>query len=134
MEREVALAFVRERHQGILGTIRRDGQPQLSSILYFLDDDGRVKVSTTQPTAKVHNLRRDPRAVLHVTGRSFFEYAVVEGTAEFIEGEGILPELRRYYQRVRGEHPDWAEYDAAMIREQRLLLSISVDRAYGMLR
>lgn len=134
MEREMALAFVRERHEGILATIRRDGRPQLSSILYFLDDDGRIKISTTRPTAKVHNLRRDPRAAFHVTGRNFFEYVVVEGTAEFIEGEGILPELRRYYTRVSGEHPNWAEYDAAMIREQRLLLSISVDRAYGMLR
>ncbi len=133
MERDQALAFLKERHQGILATVRRDGRPQLSSILYFLDDDGRIKISTTQPTAKVHNLRRDPRAVLHVTGRSFFGYLVVEGTTEFMEGTGILPELRRYYKRVAGEHPDWEEYDAAMIREQRLLLSISVDRAYGML-
>jgi PPOX class probable F420-dependent enzyme len=134
MDLERAKDFIRDRHQGILATIRRDGRPQMSSVLYFLDDDGRVKISTTRPTAKVHNLRRDPRAVLHVSGSSFFEYVTVGGAAEFIEGEGILTELRRYYKRVAGEHPNWAEYDAAMIRDQRLLLSISVDRAYGMLR
>jgi len=134
MDLERAKGFIHDRRQGILATIRRDGRPQLTSVLFFLDDDGRVKISTTRPTAKVHNLRRDPRAVLHVSGSSFYEYAAIEGIVEFIEGGGILPELRRYYKRVAGEHPNWAEYDAAMIRDQRLLLSLSVDRAYGMLR
>jgi PPOX class probable F420-dependent enzyme len=127
-----ARAFLSDRHQGILATIRRDGRPQLSSVLYFLDDDGRIKISTRQPTAKVHNLRRDGRAALHVTGQNFYQYIVVEGTVQLVEGDGILPELRRYYRRVAGEHPDWADYDVAMIREERLLLSISIDRAYGM--
>lgn len=126
-----ARAFLAARHQGILATLRRDGRPQLSNILFFLDDDGRIKISVTQTRAKTHNLRREPRATLHVPGPSFWEYLVVDGTAEFIEGEGVLEALRHYYRRVSGEHPDWDEYDRAMVREQRLLLSISVDYAYG---
>ena len=51
-----------------------------------------------------------------------------------MEGEGLTEALRHYYRKVRGEHPDWAEYDAAMVQDERLLLSISVDRAYGQLR
>ena len=126
--------FIKGRHDGILVTIKRDGRPQLSNILYFLDDDGRIKISVTQTRAKTHNLRRDPRATLHVQGRDRYEYLVIEGTTEFIEGDGLAGKLRHYYRRVRGEHPDWEEYDSAMISEQRLLLSISVDRAYGNLR
>jgi len=126
--------FLKVRHDGILATIKRDGRPQLSNILYFLDDDGRIKISVTQNRAKTHNLRRDRRASLHVQGRDRYEYLVVEGGADFIEGDGLAEALRHYYRKVRGEHPDWAEYDAAMIRDQRLLLSISVDRAYGPLR
>jgi hypothetical protein len=53
---------------------------------------------------------------------------VVEGTTEFIEGPGVLDELVRYYRRVAGEHPNWDEYREAMVKDQRLLLSISVDR------
>jgi hypothetical protein len=34
----------------------------------------------------------------------------------------------------RGDHPNWAKYDAAMIAEQRLLISMSIDHAYGQLR
>ncbi|TME21997.1 MAG: PPOX class F420-dependent oxidoreductase [Chloroflexi bacterium] len=126
--------FLRVRHDGILATIKRDGRPQLSNILYFLDDDGRIKISATQTRAKTLNLRRDPRASLHVQGRDRYEYLVAEGAAQLVEGEGLAEALRHYYRKVRGEHPNWAEYDAAMVNEQRLLLSISVDRAYGQLR
>ena len=48
--------------------------------------------------------------------------------------DGLAEALRHYYRKVRGEHPDWAEYDAAMIADQRLLLAISIERAYGSLR
>jgi hypothetical protein len=69
-----------------------------------------------------------------VQGRDRYEYLVAEGTAALVEGEGLAEALRHYYRKVRGEHPDWAEYDAAMAADQRLLLSISIDRAYGPLR
>jgi PPOX class probable F420-dependent enzyme len=131
---ERARHFLKVRHDGILATIKRDGRPQLSNILYLMDDDGRLKVSVTQTRAKTHNLRRDPRASLHVQGRDRYEYLVAEGIAQLIEGAGLAEALRHYYRKVRGEHPDWSEYDAAMLTEQRLLLSISVERAYGQLR
>ena len=129
-----ARPFLKVRHDGILATIKRDGRPQLSNILYFLDEDGRIKISVTQTRAKTLNLRRDPRASLHVQGRDRYEYLVAEGAAQLVEGDGLADALRHYYRKVRGEHPDWAEYDAAMVSEQRLLLSISVERAYGQLR
>ena len=118
----------------MLATIHRDGRPQLSNILYVLDDDDRIKISVTQTRVKTRNLRRDPRAALHVQGRDAYEYLVIEGAAELIEGDGLAEKLRHYYRKARGEHPDWAEYDAAMIKDQRLLISLSVDHAYGALR
>jgi len=130
---ERARHFLKVRHDGILATIKRDGRPQLSNILYLMDDDGRVKISVTQTRAKTHNLRRDPRASLHVQGRDRYEYLVAEGTTQLIDGEGVAEALRHYYRKVRGEHPDWAEYDAAMIADQRLRLSISVEPAYAQL-
>jgi PPOX class probable F420-dependent enzyme len=112
----------------VLATLKRDGRPQLSKVAYFLDDDGRCKISVTQTRAKTHNLRRDPRATLMAMSDQWYSYVVVEGIAEFIEGPGVLDELVRYYRRVAGEHPNWDEYRAAMVKDQRLLLSISVDR------
>src|SRR6266852_2634697 len=79
IELERARHFLKVRHDGILATIKGDGRPQLSNILYFMDDDGRVKISVTQTRAKTHNLRRDPRASLHVQGRDRCDYVVFPG-------------------------------------------------------
>jgi PPOX class probable F420-dependent enzyme len=134
VELESARAFLRQRHNGILATIKRNGRPQLSNVLYLLDDDGRIKVSVTQTRAKTHNLRRDPRATLHVQGRDWYEFLVVDGVTELIEGPAVGQALRDVYRKIRGEHPNWDEYDAAMVKDQRLLLSISIDHAYGTIR
>jgi PPOX class probable F420-dependent enzyme len=123
-----ARQYLAASRRGVLATIKRDGRPQLSKVLYFLDDDGRCKISVTQTRAKTHNLRRDPRATLMAMSDQWYSYVVVEGTTEFIEGPGVLDELVRYYRRVAGEHPNWDEYREAMVKDQRLLLSISVDR------
>jgi hypothetical protein len=34
-----------------------------------------------------------------------------------------------YYRRVSGEHPDWEEYRAEMVRDRRVLVRITVDRS-----
>src|SRR6202165_3446394 len=106
---ERARQFLKVRHDGILATIKRDGRPQLSNILYFLDDDGRIKVSVTRTRAKTHNLQRDPRASLHVQGRDRYEYLVAEGTRRAGGGRGaqggtppLLPQGARRAPRLGG--------------------------------
>jgi hypothetical protein len=37
--------------------------------------------------------------------------------------------LIAYYRQVAGEHPDWDEYRAAMERERRVLLRMTIERA-----
>ena len=34
-----------------------------------------------------------------------------------------------YYRRLSGEHPDWDEYRAAMRKERRVAIMISIERA-----
>ena len=34
-----------------------------------------------------------------------------------------------YYRSLRGEHPDWDDYRAAMKREQRVIVRITLERA-----
>ena len=125
-----ARAFVARHHRGVLATQKRDGRPQLSNVSYAVDDDGRIKISTTGTRAKARNLRRDPRASLAVQGDSWQEYLVVEGTGHIVEGDGVLTVLRRVYEKIRGPHPNWAEFDEAMRREGRVVLALSIDRLY----
>lgn len=125
-----ALAFIRRNHQAVLATIKRDGRPQLSHISYLLDEDGVVKISATRDRAKTRNLLRDPRASLSIVASTWGEYLVVEGTCEVRDADQ-LPELRRIYEGIRGEpHPDWAAFDAAMIRDGRVVLAVTIERIY----
>ncbi len=130
MNQTAALAYIRRNHHGVLATQKRDGRPQLSHIVYLLDDDDEIKISVTQDRAKTINARRDSRVSLSVIGDNWFEYIVVEGTAHLIEDDP-LPLLRHVYQGIQGKaHPDWPEFDAAMIRDRRLVLAIRIDRLY----
>lgn len=134
------LAFVAENHWGVLVTIKRDGRPQLSNVGYSYDADaGIVRVSVTDDRAKTRNLRRDPRIGLHVASRDFWTYVVFEGTAELTPvaaepHDDTVEELVVYYRGVNGEHPDWDDYRAAMVRDRRLVVRFTPEHAYGQLQ
>jgi PPOX class probable F420-dependent enzyme len=130
MNQSEADRFLRQHRQAILATIRKDGRPQLSNILTVYRD-GKLLVSTRTTAAKYRNLARDPRATVLLLGDNFWQYLVVNGTASFTHlPEARLP-LRQYYEAASGgPHPDWEEYDRAMVAEKRVLVSISVDSTY----
>jgi PPOX class probable F420-dependent enzyme len=130
--------LLRERSEGILVTMRRDARPQLSNVNYaFSAAEQLIRISTTDDRAKVRNLRRDSRASFHVSSRDFWTYAVAEGIAELSPvardpDDATVEELIDLYREVQGEHPDWAEYRAAMVHDHRLVVRIRVERAYGL--
>lgn len=129
MDLDEAKAFLTDHHRAVLATTRRDGRPQLTPVTVALDDEGRVVISTRGPSAKVNNLRREPRASLLVMNDAFFgAFVQIEGTVEIVELPDALPLLEDYYRRVAGEHPDWAEYRQAMANEERVLLRLEIDR------
>jgi PPOX class probable F420-dependent enzyme len=138
MDLERALSFARPLHQGVLVTLRRDGRPQLSNIMYLLDDERTARISVTAERAKVKNLSRDPRASLYVVAESFWQYLVLDGSAELspvaaAADDAVADELVEIYRALGGEHPDWGEYRRAMVDDRRLVIRLRVERAYGML-
>jgi PPOX class probable F420-dependent enzyme len=125
---------------GTLATIKKDGRPQLSDISFTADADSRVvRISTRNPLAKTHNLRRDPRAGLHVPGPGGRGYAVAEADVELSAvaadpHDAVVEELVEVFRLVqRKEHPDWDDYRTAMVREERLILRLTVTHLYGWL-
>jgi PPOX class probable F420-dependent enzyme len=123
--------------RGVLVTLKGDGRPQLSNVDYVADAGARlIRVSTTDDRAKVANLRRDPRASFYVTTDGGSAYAVAEGTAELSATaadphDATVEELIDVYRGVQGEHPDWGDYRAAMVRDGRLVVRVHVARVYG---
>ncbi len=132
--------LLRRHSRGTLATLKRDGRPQLSNIDYAWDDATRmIRASVTDGRAKVANLRRDPRASFHVDTDDGWSYAVAEGNAQLSPvatepGDATVAELIELYRAIRGEHPDWDDYRAAMVRDRRLVLRLPVDRLYGLVR
>jgi PPOX class probable F420-dependent enzyme len=130
MDLDRAREFLRAHHRAVLATFRADGWPQLSPVTCAVDGEGRVLVSTREPAIKTRNLRRDPRASLCVFTDSFFgDWVQVEGTAEIVPLPEAMDLLVDYYRRVSGEHPDWDDYRAAMTRDRRVILRITITRA-----
>ncbi len=121
---------------GVLVTLKRDGRPQLSNVAYVFDGT-RIRASLTDGRAKTKNLRRDPRASLYVGDPSGGSYVVLEGNAELSAvavdpHDAVVEDLIDYYRAASGEHPDWDEYRQAMVTDQRLVFSMTIDHAYGM--
>lgn len=130
MDRAAAQEFLRKNHHAVMATFRKDGRPALSPVTATVDEAGRVLVSTRQTAMKVKHLRRDPRVALTAfTDRFYGDFVQVEGVAEIIELPAAIDLLVDYYRRVAGEHPDWADYRAAMVRDQRVIVRFTIERA-----
>lgn len=130
MDVEAAREFVRSNHRAVLATFRRDGRPQLSPVAVGVGPDGRLRISTRETAMKTKNVRRDPRVSLCVLNDGWYgDWVQLDGTAEVVSLPGAMELLVEYYRDLRGEHPDWADYRAAMERERRVMLLIDVERA-----
>jgi PPOX class probable F420-dependent enzyme len=140
MDLDRALQAARARKESVLVTLRRDGRPQLSNVIHAVDQLSNViRVSTTADRAKYANLRRQPWAALHVNGESFWSYAVLECEVELSPvasdpHDQTVAELVELYRALSGEHEDWEDYRAAMVRDRRLVVRLTPTRAYGALR
>ncbi|MGC2190951.1 MAG: PPOX class F420-dependent oxidoreductase [Candidatus Dormiibacterota bacterium] len=127
MDAAAAREFVAQHHQAVLATRRRDGSPQMSPIAVAVNPQGQLTVSSRETAIKVRNLRRDPKYDLVVFTKNFFgPWIAIRGTVEVVSLPEALPGLVQYFRDVSGEHPDWDEYRAAMVREQRVLLQLSI--------
>jgi len=97
-----------------------------------------IRISVTDGRAKTANLRRDPRASLHVNRDDFWAYAVIEADVTMLPvaqspDDATVDALVEYYRTVVGEHDNWDEYRQAMVDDGRLLLELHPTHAYGML-
>jgi PPOX class probable F420-dependent enzyme len=130
MDTSAALEFIKANHRAVLATFRRDGSPQLTPVAVTVDSAGAVIISSRQTAAKVKNLRRDPRAWLCVMNDGFYgDFVQVEGAVTVVDLPDAMDGLIEYYRSISGEHPDWEDYRAAMVREQRVLVKVEVSRA-----
>ena len=132
------LALIGGNSLGVLATIKRDGRPQLSNVSYYFDPRSlTIQVSITEPRAKTRNLRRDPRASIHVSSDDGWSYAVAEGDTTLTPpaaspDDETVEALIALYRSIAGEHPDWDDYRRAMVDDRRVVMTLPVSHVYGM--
>ena len=133
------LALIAGNSLGVLATLKGDGRPQLSNVSYHFDArELTVSVSITEPRAKTRNLRRDPRASIHVSSDDGWAYAVAEGDARLTPPAGdphddTVEGLIALYRSIAGkDHPDWDDYRRAMVDDRRVLMTLPISHLYGM--
>ncbi len=125
-----ARALLQSNHRAVLITSRRNGRPQASPVLAAVDDEGRVVVSTRETAMKTKNLERDPRASLCVLSDEFYgPWVQIDGDVEIVSRPAAIDVLVDYYRRISGEHPDWDDYRAALERERRVALRVTITAA-----
>ena len=126
MEIKEALDFLGANHKSVLITFKQDGAIQPSPVNHGVDGSGRVVISSREPAFKVRNLRRNPRATLCAFTDNFYgPWVSIDGTVEIVSLPDAMEPLVDLYRQIQGEHPDWDDYRAAMVRDKRLIIAIT---------
>ena len=127
--------FISKNDKAVLSTFRRSGAAQLSIVVVGNYGEGAA-FTTTEDRAKLANLRRDPRCSLLVSQDSWWGFIVLEGAARVMsadntDAEELRQAFRDVYRSISGEHPDWDEYDQAMVKDRRNVVVVVPERIYG---
>jgi PPOX class probable F420-dependent enzyme len=122
-------------HEAVFITFRRSGAAQMSIVTVGLLDNG-VAFTISPGSAKLANLRRNPRCSLMVSRRDWDDYAVLEGHAQVLSPDATSIEelrltLREVYRAGSGkEHPDWEEFDQAVQKDRRSAIIVVPEHIY----
>ena len=128
--------FTTENHQGVLTCFRKNGMPQMSIVTCGAYRDG-VAFTTTTDRAKLILLKRDSRCALMVSKQDWWGYVVLEGRATVLSPDNTgVEELREalrgvYRAATNQDHPNWEEYDQAMVDDRRAAIIVVPDYVYG---
>lgn len=128
--------FIAANRQAVLTTFRRSGAAQMSVVTVGAYGGG-AGFTTTEDRAKLRNLVRNPRCSLLALTPDRSEYVVLEGRARLLRrGESDADELRDalrgIYRAASGsEHPDWDDYDRAMVADRRAAVIVVPEHIYG---
>ena len=126
-------AFLVAHRWAVLGTGRRDGSPQLSTIQYFVKD-GQIMIAVSNDRAKWFNAKRQPKvAFLLLEGR---KQLIVYGEAECISGEPERAALTRELRKVVGTQipPDDLsdeDYGKQLDAAKRVIIRITPTSVFG---
>lgn len=140
MEFEEVRPFLERHHWGVVTTYQANGAMQASIVVSGAYQGHAAFVAVYGKSAKVRNLRRDPRCTVLAVQNDWSSWATVEGEAQLFdytntEAEEVRQLLREVFRACGDkDHPDWDEYDRAMREQEAVVVLVRPQRVYGHLR
>jgi len=123
---ERARAFLQEVHFAVLGTINKDGSPQLTTMWYLLEGDSIV-MNTRAGRTKERNMRRDPR--ISVCVADGYDYVTITGRVEMIDDSQIAQhDIFRLAIRYDGIESAKQQMEGHFSQETRVSLRLKPER------
>lgn len=140
MDFEEAKPFMEKNHRGVISTVQRNGAMHTSIVVCGAYKGQAAFVCVHGDSAKVRNLRRDPRCTVLSVSDTWRGYTIVEGQAQLFDYHNTDAEecrvlLREVFQACGdSDHPDWEEYDQAMVKQDAVVVLVAPERVYGNVR
>ena len=136
MQLDKVKEIVASNNSAVFTTFRRSGAAQMSIVTVGVLNNG-VAFQAFPRSAKLANLRRNPRCSLMVSRSDWLDFAVLEGHAQVFPPDTTpIEELRltlREVYRAQGsgkEHPDWEEFDQVVKEERRSVIIVVPEHIY----
>ena len=132
--------FFRDNHRGVIATRRPNGATHSSIVVCGAYEGNAAFVSVYPRSQKIVNLRRDPNCTVLAVTDDWRQWVSVEGEATLLdygntESERMRALLREVYMACsHTEHPDWDEYDQAMVDQEAVIVLVEPRRVYGLVR
>ena len=133
-------SFLETNHRGVICTKQSNGATH-SSIVVCGHYQGNVAFISVYPKSqKVKNLRRNPDCTVLSVTEDWRSYAVIEGVSNLYDysntdAETLRIMLREVYMTCGDvPHPNWDEYDEAMVKQDAVIVLVHPNKVYGLLR
>ena len=140
MEFNDVVPFFETHKRGVIATRRPNGATHSSIVVCGAYEGNAAFVSVYPRSQKIRNLRRDPNCTVLSVRDDWREWVSVEGQATLIDynttdAEEMRVLLRKVYMACsHTEHPDWEEYDQAMVDQEAVIVLVKPERVYGLVR
>ncbi len=137
MEFEDVRSHFENNHRGVITTFQANGAAQSSIVVCGAYQGNAAFVIVKGRSAKTRNLRKDARCTVMSVADNWRTCAIVEGHATLMDyhntdAEKMRVELREVFRACGDkDHPDWEEYDKAMVKQDAVIVLVKPDRVYG---
>ena len=137
MEFEDVRSHFESNPRGVITTFQVNGAGHSSIVVCGAYQGNAAFVVVKGSSAKARNLRKDARCTVMSVADNWRTCAIVEGQATLMDYRNTDPEkmrveLREVFRACGDkDHPDWEEYDQAMVKQDAVIVLVKPERVYG---